>query len=53
MLILCALLNGCWYLKDIEKDWGYVLFTNSEIGEKLGNDLSEYFLEEEKGEQSP
>ena len=26
----------CFYLMDIDKNWGYVLFTNSEYGEKLG-----------------
>ncbi len=36
----------CYYLMDIEKDWGYVLFTNSEQGERLGNTLYDYFIEE-------
>ena len=33
----------CWYLINIEKKWGFVLFTNSEYGEKLGNELWDYF----------
>ena len=33
----------CWYLMDIEKDWGYILFTNSEYGETLGNEVWDYF----------
>jgi len=36
----------CWYLMDIEKKWGYVLFTNSENGEKLGNEVWDYFEKE-------
>lgn len=32
----------CWYLFNIEKDWGFVVFTNSEYGEELGNELFEY-----------
>lgn len=36
----------CWYLMDIEKKWGYVLFTNSENGEKLGNEVWDYFERE-------
>ena len=32
----------CWYVMDIEEDWGFVLFTNSEYGEQLGNELLEY-----------
>ncbi len=36
----------CWYLMDVEKDWGYVLFTNSEYGEKLGNEVWDYFERE-------
>jgi CubicO group peptidase (beta-lactamase class C family) len=35
-----------YYLMDTEKNWGYVLFTNSEYGEKLGNDLYDYLFEE-------
>ncbi len=38
----------CWYLLDVEKDWGFVFFTNSEFGGKLGNDVIEFFLKEEK-----
>lgn len=37
----------CWYLMDIEKDWGYVLFTNSTFGEKLGNEPWDYLEKEE------
>jgi len=33
----------CWYLMDVAKKWGYILFTNSENGEKLGNELWDYF----------
>lgn len=33
----------CFYLIDTEKKWGYVLFTNSEQGEKLGNEVWDYF----------
>lgn len=36
----------CSYLMDIEKNWGYVLFTNSEYGEKLGNEVWDYFEKE-------
>lgn len=36
-----------WYLMDIDKHWGYVLFTNSVYGERLGNELWDY-LEKEK-----
>lgn len=32
-----------FYLMDTKKDWGYVLFTNSEHGEKLGNEVWDYF----------
>jgi hypothetical protein len=31
---------------DRAKDWGYVLFTNSESGEKLGNEVWDYFERE-------
>ena len=37
----------CWYLMDIDKNWGYVLFTNSKYGEKLGNELWDYLEKEE------
>ena len=36
----------CWYLMDVDKNWGYVLFTNSEFGEKLGNEVWDYFERE-------
>lgn len=36
----------CWYLIDTDKKWGYVLFTNSEFGEKLGNEVWDYFERE-------
>ncbi len=36
----------CYYLMDITKKWGYVLFTNSENGEKLGNEVWNYFEKE-------
>ncbi len=36
----------CYYLMDIRKKWGYVLFTNSENGEKLGNEVWNYFEKE-------
>jgi len=29
---------------DIDKDWGFVLFTNSEYGEQLGGDLFLHML---------
>ena len=32
----------CWYLLDKEKKWGYVLFTNSERGEELGEKMFSY-----------
>lgn len=32
----------CWYALDTKKDWGFVLFTNSEYGEQLGNDLFDF-----------
>lgn len=35
----------CYYIMDIEKDWGYVLFANSENGEELGNELFNYLAE--------
>jgi hypothetical protein len=37
---------SCYYLMDIAKKWGYVLFTNSENGEKLGDDVWNYFEKE-------
>ena len=36
----------CSYLMDTEKKWGYVLFTNSENGERLGNEVWDYFEKE-------
>ncbi|WP_298541723.1 serine hydrolase domain-containing protein [uncultured Aquimarina sp.] len=33
-----------WFLLDTEKDWGYILFTNSEYGEQLGQDMFFYLL---------
>ncbi|MFD2564042.1 serine hydrolase domain-containing protein [Aquimarina rubra] len=33
-----------WFLLDTKKDWGYVLFTNSEFGEQLGQDMFFYLL---------
>lgn len=38
----------CSYLMDTEKKWGYVLFTNSEYGEKLGDEVWNYFEKEYK-----
>ena len=34
----------CWYALDPEKDWGFVLFTNSQFGEDLGENLFFYLL---------
>jgi hypothetical protein len=31
---------------ETEKKWGYVLFTNSEKGEKLGDEVWNYFEKE-------
>lgn len=36
----------CSYLMETEKKWGYVLFTNSEKGEKLGDEVWNYFEKE-------
>ncbi|SHI76819.1 serine hydrolase domain-containing protein [Aquimarina spongiae] len=36
----------CGYLMDVEKDWGFVLFTNSEYGEKLTDEVWNYFEQE-------
>lgn len=36
----------CSYLMETEKKWAYVLFTNSEYGEKLGNEVWDYFEQE-------
>lgn len=35
---------SCYYLMDLEKKWGYVLFTNSGSGERLGDDLTGYMI---------
>nr|WKN35700.1 serine hydrolase [Tunicatimonas sp. TK19036] len=37
----------CWYIMDTENNWGFVLFTNSEYGEQLGNELLVYLEEGE------
>ena len=34
----------CLYLLDIEKDWGYIVFTNSEKGEQLGGEILDYLF---------
>jgi len=34
----------CWYALDTELDWGFVLFTNSQFGETLGEELFFYLL---------
>lgn len=34
----------CFYTLSTSKDWGYVLFTNSEFGQQLGYDLFFYLL---------
>ncbi|WP_281986877.1 serine hydrolase domain-containing protein [Aquimarina aggregata] len=36
----------CFYLMDVDKKWGYVLFTNSEYGETLGYRLLDYLIKE-------
>ncbi|WP_299439542.1 serine hydrolase domain-containing protein [uncultured Aquimarina sp.] len=36
----------CWYLMDVSKKSGYVLFTNSMYGEKIGNALWDYLEKE-------
>ncbi|GAA4273897.1 serine hydrolase domain-containing protein [Aquimarina gracilis] len=33
-----------WFTLDTEKDWGFVIFTNSEYGEQLGQELFFYML---------
>tara|TARA_R110002074_G_scaffold244066_1_gene415809 strand:+ start:145 stop:1254 length:1110 start_codon:yes stop_codon:yes gene_type:complete len=35
----------CWYLINTEKDWGFVVFTNSEYGIELGENLFDYLRE--------
>lgn len=42
----------CSYLMELEKDWGYVLFTNSENGTKLGDDVWNYMEKEYKEQKS-
>lgn len=32
----------CFFALDTQKDWGYILFTNSKFGQTLGNELLEY-----------
>jgi CubicO group peptidase (beta-lactamase class C family) len=39
----------CMYVLDTEKDWGFVFFTNSESGDKVGNDLIDFFWDVEDG----
>lgn len=34
----------CWYTLDTTKDWGFVLFTNSEYGQTLGEELLFYLI---------
>jgi len=36
----------CFYFMNINKKWGYVLFTNSEYGETVGYRLLDYFFKE-------
>lgn len=36
----------CFYLLDPEKNWSFVVFTNSEYGEDLGNNIAEYLIPE-------
>lgn len=38
--------NGftCWFTLDVKKDWGFVLFTNSEYGQQLGEELLLYLM---------
>ena len=38
----------CGYLLDTKKDWGFVLFTNPEKGEKLTDEVWNYFEKEYK-----
>ncbi len=33
-----------WYIMDLKKKWGFVLFTNSEYGDQLGQDLFFHLL---------
>lgn len=34
------------YILDTEKEWGFIVFTNSEYGQDLGNKLAEYLIPE-------
>ncbi len=36
----------CMYLLDVEKDWGFVVFTNSEYGQMLGNEIADFLIPE-------
>lgn len=36
----------CMYVLDVEKDWGFSVFTNSEFGQTLGNELADYLIPE-------
>ena len=38
----------CLFVFDTEKDWGYVIFTNSEFGSRLGGQLFDFFEENKK-----
>lgn len=38
----------CMYLLDAEKDWGFVVFTNSEYGQMLGNEIADFLIPEAK-----
>ncbi len=40
----------CMYIVDIEKDWGFVVFTNSEFGQDLGNELGDLLIPEDESE---
>lgn len=34
----------CWFTLDVKKNWGFVLFTNSEYGQQLGEELLLYLM---------
>ncbi len=38
-----------WFTLDTEKDWGYILFTNSEYGEQLGQEVFFYMVADPGG----
>lgn len=38
----------CWYLLEAENDLDHVLFTNTEYGKQLGNELIEYLIGEKQ-----